>query len=197
MKITRNYAKSILIMILCLIMAISMSVLMMGCNSDTSEDNLLTEATTYGEFFPLETAYNDGLISKEYVRDIGYYFNDGKEWVSCQCGSCDSSDDGLKKWECFVETDYTPTVTLSGLETTTAEQIQSDLCALMNQESSISYDIDDIEITNYYGTYDGYVAVAFKTQLVDSFNEITTQTIADTVFYYTNTFSAVVLWKAI
>lgn len=154
----------------------------------------------YSDFYSLEYAFNRGLITQNDIRSIGYYQNCGKEWR----GEDDAAD--LKNFKDFVETDYQPLTkapeelskeTIEKIKISYVDMLNSSLKYLYEQKGmSIKKDLitgKDIDEVKYFGTYNGYIAVAVSSKM--SLQQVTTPTIADTVFYYSNSSEIVFLFR--
>lgn len=170
-------------------------------NSEQDEINGLEKfySNTQGKICLLEYAYEQGILSAEDIRSIGYYHNGGKEWTGCKCGNCNDTQYNRNKClQGFEGTDYQPIdKNPAELDFGTQEgikQIWIDFICSVEGINSVALSIDknNISIKNYYGTYGGYAAVMLD--YGPTLQVIATPTIADTVFYYNNS-NRILLWK--
>lgn len=156
---------------------------------------------SYSDFYSLEYAYKSGMVTQNDIRSIGYYHNGGKEWAG------KDPSVATKKLEDFVKTDYIPVSknpqiisanTIDKIKKTYAEVLNSSIKFFYEKKGlSIKKDVvskENVYEIEYYGTYNGYIAVAVKSDQA-SFQQVTTATIADTVFYYANSAEIVLLFR--
>ncbi len=154
----------------------------------------------YSEFYSLEYAYNRNLVTKNDIRSIGYYQNLGKEWQG------KDGSEQVKSLEDFVATEYQPVEKAPNeLSAETIEKIKTSYAELLNDSLKYFYEqkgktikkdfltVNDIYEVKYFGTYNGYIAVAVPSKM--SLQQVTTPTIADTVFYYADSGAIIFLFR--
>ena len=99
-----------------------------------------------GDIYTLEEAYEMGLLSKEDLMSIAYYQHGGR----------------IKNEEIMSE-DYKPKPKIPEILDKTVEQHIKEYifaCYLEDPERTGEHTINDIDINNYYGNYNGYWIVS-------------------------------------
>ncbi|MDE5600874.1 MAG: hypothetical protein K2J16_00045 [Clostridia bacterium] len=126
--------------ILCLGLVVSMALgILCACDKDDDFRNPQNGEPTLGEFYDLQTAYDNGWLSKGDLRNIAYHY----------------ADDAQKKG--FKPTPKNPDM----LSEETALAIKESYIKPY-QESRPDSNANDVPIDGYYGTYNGLVAVYIR-----------------------------------
>ena len=125
--------------LICLIIALVTSVgILCACNkNDDNFRNPRNGEPQAGEFYTLQRAYDNGWLSKGDLRNISYH----------------RTGDGQRKG--FKPTPKDPET----LSTETELAIKEDWARLLREQETVNAVADDVTILNYYGIYDGLVAV--------------------------------------
>ena len=157
--------------ILCLgvILVMTLGIL---CACDKDDDNFRNPKNgepTSGEFYSLQTAYDNGWISKGDLRNIAYYY----------------AGDAQKKG--FKPTPITP---LSS-ETELAIK-ESRLQEIIDRHPNTV--ADEITIDDYFGTYNGFVAIFLGGDYSYYYAANMTINIAGIEFFYHSS-QEIIVWK--
>ena len=125
--------------LICLGIVLVMCVgILCACNkNDDNFRNPRNGEPQAGEFYTLQRAYDNGWLSKGDLRNIAYYLR----------------GDGQRKG--FKPTPKTP-------ETLSAETelaIKEDRANRLREQGTENAVADGVDITNYFGSYDGLVAI--------------------------------------
>ena len=131
--------KKNLIKLICLCLALVTCVgILCACNkNDDSFRNPRNDEPEAGEFYTLQQAYDNGWLSKGDLRNIAYH----------------KTGDGQRKG--FTPTPKAP-------ETLSAETelaIKEDRANRLREQGTENAVADGVYITNYFGSYDGLVAI--------------------------------------
>ncbi len=121
-----------------LILIISVSACMLiACDRGKNVDN-----PEYAAFYDLETAYENGLLAQNDLQNIAYYMN------------------------CLEKPDFVPNPKQpENLNSQTQQNIKISYLKILQQDYPTAK-VDNVKIDNYYGTYNGCVAIKISTDLV-------------------------------
>ena len=129
-----------------------------------------------GEFYTLQEAYDNGLLSKDGLLNIAYYQNA-------------IYDKNNSQFDGFIPMNITP-------ETLSEEKDhairQTYLKSLQNEYSDAT--IDDIHILAYYGEYSGCIAVRISCAYFQYLAVVCEETIGEVKFVYGDT-NTIRIWK--
>lgn len=163
------------------------------------EDVLNIEVFTVnsGYFYSLSAAETLGLLTAEEFASIAYYFYEGLVY------SGEYSDDAAISLDDFVATDYEPIAmdpaelseeTILAIKTTYVDYSNSELDVSGASEYGFGFDIDDISILGYLGTYGDYVAVVCTSIYSRGLASDYKAQLGDTVFYFPQGTVSITLW---
>ncbi len=135
-----------------------------------------------GTIYSLKLAYEQGFISANEVKSIAHYHHNGKFYV---------------EGEGFKETDYQPiTKNPQEIDVKTQEKITQTFADYIYSAGYPFAKKEDFIVSDYYGTYNGYVAIKIHSKIELAVMGISgTQIIADTVIYYADASKLILLWK--
>lgn len=135
-----------------------------------------------GTIYSLEYAYEQGFLSAEDIKSIGYYHHDGRLYV---------------EGEGFKETDYQPIAkTPNEIDLKTQEKIKQTCVDYIYSAGVPFAKKENVVIGNYYGIYNGYVAMMIRFNIeLAIIGPGGIAMIADTVFYYVDNTKRIMLWK--
>ena len=124
--------------LICLTIVLIMCAgILCACNNDDDFRNARNGEPEAGEFYTLQEAYDNGWLSKGDLRNIAYYL----------------SGSGQRKG--FKPTPKDP----EELSAATELAVKEDWAKYLREKGTENAVADGVMIKNYFGTYDGLVAV--------------------------------------
>ncbi|MCM1306401.1 MAG: hypothetical protein NC037_02550 [Bacteroides sp.] len=166
--------KKKLIKIICFGLALIMSVgILCACNNDDDFRNPRNGEPEAGEFYTLQQAYDNGWLSKGDLRNIAYYWSGG----------------GQRKG--FKPTPKNPET----LSPETELAIKEDRAENLHESGTEEAVADGVKITNYFGTYDGLVAVFVYDNYSGYSTALTQKQIGGVSFKYYDS-NQILVWKS-
>lgn len=133
-----------------------------------------------GEFFTLQDAYEQGFISKDELMSIAYYHNGGNKGITN---------------ESYIRTPKSPEAlsidTENAIKETKAYYLRRKSLAGLSAKKAKA---DDVEIINYYGTYNNYSAI----MMIDTYtvyDESLWEIEIDGVKFFYNDGNRIFVWK--
>ena len=136
--------------VICLI---SIVLLLAACQNEVpenAENDVPAENVNDGTLYTPEYAFEQGFVTAEDIRSMAYYYHGGREY---------SAEDG------YIDTDYIPIrKDPENIDEATVEKIRettAEYCADMG----VTISAKDLEVADYCGTYNGYIAVRIQLSL--------------------------------
>ena len=156
-----------------------------------------------GTFYSLQTAYEQGLLTQEDIKNIAYYRYDGKEWVYA---GVDVNEEAFYELQ---PTDYapipkTPEVLSKETEKAIKESRAAFYRTLTFPDGKKIYPkarARGFTVAQYYGTYNDCVAIRitenYSDKLFDDPAEVIREfyAIADVIFFSSGKGIGITVWK--
>ncbi len=155
-----------------LLLIICISVLF-ACNKDDNFRNERNGEPEAGAFYSLQTAYDNGWICRNDLRNIAYH----------------RTGDAQKKG--FVPTAKNPEVLSAETELAIKEAYIRDLRE--NYNDTVDINLDGVSIDAYYGEYEGFIAIMIS-GYYGYMDVITEDNVGGVKFIYSNS-NTMSLWK--
>lgn len=151
---------------------LGLSLLLCSCSTvDNKIQRYNTNKLRYGNFYTLNTLFENELLTHEDLLKIAYFNNNYDD----PCG-----------------TNYNENYQIDTLDKDIENKANEDLYIFYKNDSNENVNYNNISIRKYCGLYNGYYAIAFK-YIESGFMVITEKTIDDVVFQYPSSSSLEVL----
>jgi len=155
------------------LLSAGLAVVMTACdNDDDSYRKPLNGEPEAGKFYSLQTAYDNGWISRGDLRNIEYH----------------RTGDAQKKG--FVATPKNPEV----LSEETKLAIRESYAKSLREQDIAEAVADGVLIVGYFGIYDGFIALKIDSEYFGNPDVVYEETIGGIRFVYGNA-NTITLWK--
>lgn len=152
-----------------------------GKTQQETIDRIEIDFVSNGTMYALYDACEQGLVSAEDVRNIGYYHHGGKIYI---------------EGEGFKEANFAPAPkSPSTLDAATEENVKKTYLDYLYYSGYGTQSLDDVSIDEYMGTYNGYVAVKLSLKNNWYLSVFVTQTVAGTTFAFPDSNALILLWR--